>query len=143
MSGFVFKFAAGAVCWRSKKQDFTAQSTLEAEFVSMSFSIREAIWLRRIMFDVDTKNNCHEPTVIFGDNEGALELAYNDKVNERSRHIEFKYFFSREKVKDGTVVFSYIPSDENIADIMTKIITPAVHKRLVVKMGIRLHATSK
>lgn len=44
VSGFVFKMAGGAISWRSKKQDFTAQSTLEAEFVSMSFAVREAVW---------------------------------------------------------------------------------------------------
>lgn len=74
--------------------------------------------------------------MIFGDNERALELAYNETVNERSKHIEVKYFFSREKVDDGTVVFNYIPSDEIVADIMTKITTPIVHKKRVARLGM-------
>ena len=42
-SGFVFKMAGGAISWRSKKQESTAQSTLEAEFVAMSYAAWEAV----------------------------------------------------------------------------------------------------
>lgn len=45
-SGYVFMCAGGAVCWRSKQQSIVAQSTVEAEFVSLSFAIREALWFR-------------------------------------------------------------------------------------------------
>lgn len=45
ISGHVFLFAKGAVSWRSKKQSVVAQSTVEAQYIALSFAIREAMWL--------------------------------------------------------------------------------------------------
>lgn len=134
VSGFLFSMEGGAVSSRSEKQDLTAQSTLEADFVAMSFAVREIVWLQRLFTDVYQR---HTVMPIFGDNEGAMDLAYNDVVNERSKHIAVKYFFSKEKVGDGTCVFNYIPSTENTADIITKMLPVVPHKTFVKKMGMK------
>ena len=135
MSGFVFKLAGGAISWRSKKQDTIAQSTLEAEYIAMSYTVREAVWLRRMLSEIKARTKL-KPTVVFGDNQGAMELAYNDVINERTKHIEVKYHFSKEKVQDGTVVFNYIPTQEMTADIMTKNLPAVKHKYLIKKLGM-------
>ena len=76
-------------------------------------------------------------TVSFGDNQGAMELAYKEILNERTKHIEVKFCFSKEKVQDGTVVFNYIPTADMTADIMTKSLQPTKHKIFVTKLGMQ------
>lgn len=103
----------------SKKHDTTAQSTLEAEYIAMSFTVRESVWMRRICMEV-TGYIDMDPTVVFGDNQGALELAYNDVIYERTKHVDVKYHFTTEMVNYGTIVFNYIPTQDMTADITTK-----------------------
>ena len=45
ISGMVFLFGGGAVCWKSKQQPTVALSTCEAEFMAMNLACREALWL--------------------------------------------------------------------------------------------------
>ena len=75
VSGFVLKMAGGTISWRSKKQESTAQSTLEADFVAISYAVREEVWLRRLIGEYIPSSSGLLATVVFGDNEGAMNLA--------------------------------------------------------------------
>jgi hypothetical protein len=57
--------------------------------------------------------------MIFEDNQACIALSKNSLVNARSKHIDIKYHFNREKVESGEVVLKYCPSAEMIADVMT------------------------
>ena len=52
-SGYAFLLSRGAISWSSKKQTCTALSTMEAEFVACSTTVREAVWLRRFYEDLN------------------------------------------------------------------------------------------
>ena len=96
--------ARGAMSRASKKQSVVALSTLEAEYVAMSATVREAVWLRRMYTEVfNTRHTA--PTDIFGGNQGALLLAGNDVINARTKHIDVRFHFNREKVQDRSVRF--------------------------------------
>lgn len=73
ISGFVFLNGNGAFSWRSKKQTFLAQSILEAEYVAMSFYVREYLWLRRIRSETSDQN--YKAIHVFGDNQGMTALS--------------------------------------------------------------------
>ena len=68
-----------AVSWSSKKQATVARSTTEAEYVALSFAAQEAIWLRRLLSDVGLGGD--DPTVLYEDNNGAIDLSKNPKYN--------------------------------------------------------------
>lgn len=132
-SGHVFKFAGGAVSWRSKKQNVTAQSTVEAEYIATSFAVREALWLKRLLFDLGYTSNA---TVLYGDNQGALGLAKNDVISERTKHIDVKFHFIKEHIKNGNIKNVYIPTTEMVADIMTKALEVKKHRTFIKAMGM-------
>ena len=64
-TGYMFKVGTGAVLWNSKRQQTTATSTVEAEYMATSHSTKEAIWLRQLMADVGCTQD--GPTTIMCD----------------------------------------------------------------------------
>ena len=52
-SGFVFSFGSGAFTWNSKKQEVVAQSTAEAEYIAAAGAANQAIWLRKVLADLE------------------------------------------------------------------------------------------
>ena len=103
-TGYLFLLANGAVARCSKRQGCTADSTTQAEFVAMSESVKEAIWLRRLIQSLDFPS--HAPTPIFSDNQGAIQLVKNPKYHKHTKHIETKYYLIREKYENNRLMFS-------------------------------------
>ena len=82
-SGYVFMLGTGAVSWSSKKQQIVTLSTTEAEFIAATACACQAIWLRRILEELQFKQV--EATTVFCDNNSAIKLSrilfYTEKVN--------------------------------------------------------------
>ena len=53
-------------------------------------------------------------------NVGCISLSKNPVMHKSSKHIEIRYHFVRERVQDGSLKLVFIPSSENIADVLTK-----------------------
>lgn len=54
------------------------------------------------------------------DNEGAIRLVRNPEFHKRTKHIDVRYHFIRERFQEGAFDLTYVPSDEQLADIFTK-----------------------
>lgn len=117
-SGHMFQISGAAISWRSKKQPFVALSTAEAEYIALASAAQEAIWMRQLLTDV--RNPPREPTRIFEDNQSAICMARNPQFHGRAKHIGIKHHFIREQVERGTVELQYCPTEEMIADMLTK-----------------------
>ena len=134
-TGYVFMSYGGPVSWRSKKQASTALSSCESEYMAASEAAKEAIWLTRLYKEdlkiedvsLETRGDLTEkeylgakPLTVFEDNVGCISLSKNPVMHKSSKHIEIRYHFVRERVQDGSLKLVYIPSSENVADILTK-----------------------
>ena len=117
-SGYVFKFGSGIIAWSSQGQKCTAQSTTEAEYIAACMATKEAIWLRRLLHSIGYPQ--HVPTPLFGDNQSAIRLVKNPEYHKRTKHIDIQYHFIREKFEHGEIDISYISTDLQLADILTK-----------------------
>ena len=84
----------------------------------MNEAFREAIWLQGLIKSAGVKYK--SPTRLLGDNEGSLHLCRKIVFSGRNKHIEVKFNFVKQKIADGQVTVEWIPTDEMIADIMTK-----------------------
>ena len=58
--------------------------------------------------------------ILHCDNQGAIALGKNPQAHARSKHIDIQWHYQQEKIKDGTVELRYIPTDQQIADGLTK-----------------------
>ena len=62
---------------------------------------------------------------IYEDNQRSIALDKNPEFHKRTKHIDIRYHFVREKVDDGQVLLEYCPTQEMLADLMTKTIPAA------------------
>ena len=74
--------------------------------------------MRQLLTDV--RNPPREPNSIFEDNQSAIYLARNPQFHGRAKHIGIEYHFIREQIEKGTVQLQYCPTEEMIADMLTK-----------------------
>jgi hypothetical protein len=125
-SGYVILYAGCPIIWSSKLQTQIALSTTEAEYISLSQSLRETIPLMQLLKEfkdrgfavVSTKPKVH--CKAFEDNSGALELARLPKLRPRTKHINVVYHHFRDFVRKGLIEICPISSSEQIGDLLTK-----------------------
>ena len=118
ISGYAFLIDGGAVSWYSRKQEIVTLSTAEAEYVAATHASKEAIWLRRLLFELFPLDA--SPTTLYCDNQAAIKLAIDDNYHARTKHIDIRYHFIRQVVADDTITLIYCPTDEMAADFLTK-----------------------
>jgi hypothetical protein len=134
ISGFVFKIAGAAISWSSKKQSSTALSSTEGEYMALTHAAKEAIWIQQFLGDILSPRSI--PHTILGDNQGALALAANPTFHARTKHIRVRQHFIRECVDNGDVELDYIPTADQVADVLTKGLALAKHDKFTKGMGI-------
>jgi hypothetical protein len=74
------------------------------------------------------------PSALFCDNTAAIEIAHNPKLNDRLKHIDIAYHFTREKIEESKITLLSIPTEDNLADICTKAMVRAVNDHLCTKI---------
>ncbi|XP_074363907.1 secreted RxLR effector protein 161-like [Apium graveolens] len=134
-TGFVFSFDSGAFSWQSKKQDSVAQSSAEAEYVAAALATSQAIWLRRILEDIDERQR--NATEMLCDNKSAISMAKNPIYNSCTRHIAVKHHFIREKIEENEIKLVYYKSEEQVADIFTKALPKEKFQMLRNLLGVQ------
>ena len=133
-TGNLFLMTGGPVSWISKKQAIVALSTSEAEYVAVSTATQEAVWLRRLLADLQAP--LEGPTVIMEDNQSTIAIAKNPIMHARTKHIDIRYHYIREALQQETITLIYCPTDKMIADLLTKGLPRGRFERLYRAMGM-------
>ena len=105
------------LAWGSRRQNTIALSSAEAEYYAMTDGIKELLHIQNTMSEFLPVSL---PIPLEVDNKGAGYMAENDINNKRTKHIDIRYHFIREFIKNGTIELFYIESAKNIADVFTK-----------------------
>lgn len=125
-AGYCVYLGDNLVSWCSKKQQVVARSSTEAEYRALAHSASEITWIQSLL------NELHLPQVttpkIWCDNLSASALASNPVYHARTKHIELDVHFVRDKVLNGELEISYVPSSDQTADLLTK---PLAHSRFM------------
>ena len=77
-----------------------------------------------------------DPTKIYIDNQSAIALAKNPVYHERSKHIDTRHHFIREHVKNKEVELISCKTNDQIADIFTKLLKGEIFSRLKFMLGM-------
>lgn len=123
-SGYVFMFGGGIISWCSERQKSVALSTTESEYMAAAHAIKELVWLEGLL---STLIDLNKP-IFFMDNQSAIRLVKNPEFHKRTKHINVRYHFIREKFEDGVFELKYVSTDDQLADIMTKALPRVKHQ---------------
>ncbi|KAH9735468.1 Integrase catalytic domain-containing protein [Citrus sinensis] len=135
-SGYIFMMAGGAISWKSVKQTLIASSTMEAEYVVCFEATRQALWMQNFIIGLDCILAVPRPLKIYCDNSAAVSFSHNTGSSSRSKHIDIKYLFVREKIALSCVSVEYILTELMLADPLTKALAPKVFREHVTHMGL-------
>ncbi|GJW57315.1 retrovirus-related pol polyprotein from transposon TNT 1-94 [Tanacetum coccineum] len=120
------------VSWSSKKQDCTALSTAEAEYVSLSACCAQVLWTRTQLTDYGFHFN---KILIYYDSKSAIAISCNPVQHSRIKHIAVRYHFIKEHVEKGTIKLYFVKTDYQLADLFTKALPVDRFTYLVRRLG--------
>ena len=117
-TGYYMTLGSGAVISSSKKQKLNTRSSTEAELVATDDAAGPMLWTSRFLHEqgYDVK------TILYQDNRSAILMESNGRssAGKRSRHLDIRYFFINDLKEKGLVSIRYCPTEEMVADYMTK-----------------------
>jgi hypothetical protein len=102
--------------------------------MALTQATKEAIWLRRLLEELKLPSTT--PTLILEDNQSAISLAKNPVNHARTKHIDIQYHYIREAIEDRQIELKYTPTDEMIADLMTKALPKPRFEQYVKKLNL-------
>jgi hypothetical protein len=118
-TGTVIKYNGNVISWLSKKQDTIALSSTEAEYMALSTATTEVLWYKAWIKEVLGL----EITVpIYCDNQSAIEISSNDCYHQRTKHIDIRHHFIRDHITKKHVQVQWVPTTEQQADLLTKML---------------------
>lgn len=133
-SGFVLKLGEAPIAWGSQKQKTVALSTTESEYIATCETTKELIWISRFMKSLI--GNFNKSSVMYVDNQSAIKLVKNPEYHIRTKHIDIKYHFIREKLEEKVFRLEYVSTEDQIADIFTKPLSKNRLERLRKIIGV-------
>eukprot|EP00253_Pinus_taeda_P031507 PITA_31507 len=133
-SGGAFFMVSRLVSWFSKKQSSIALSIAEAEYVAVASCCTQLLWMMQTLQDFQIIWT--PPISILCDNTSAISISKNPVMHSKAKHIPIKYHFLREQVLEQKVKLEYVPSKEQVADILTKPLPRETFEYLKQKLGV-------
>ena len=106
------------ISWLSKKKTNVALNIVEVEYIAVCSTCSKTVCLCKLLaglFDVEI-----DATNIYCDNQSCIKLTENPMFHDKSKHIEIKYHYNRDKVQRGAVKLQFVPTEEQVVDVLTK-----------------------
>lgn len=111
-----------------------SKSSSEAEYRAMSVAASEVTWMVRLLEELGVK--LLKPVTLFCENQSAIHIARNPVHHERTKHIEIDVHFTRDKVLEGLLQITYLPTESQIANVFTKVLPSVQFYELLSKLGM-------
>nr|GEX45007.1 retrovirus-related Pol polyprotein from transposon TNT 1-94 [Tanacetum cinerariifolium] len=122
------------VSWMSKKQNCTAMSSAEAEYVALSASCAQVMWMRKQLQDYGFNYN---KIPLYYDSQSTIAISCNPVQHSRTKHIHTRHYFIKEQVENGIIELYFVRTEYQLADMFTKALPEDRFKYLVRQIGMR------
>lgn len=116
-SGYALYLFGDLIGWRTKKQVHVALSSAEAEYVAMSLATRTVIAVNELLKRLLRLKIL---PVLFEDNRSAMFIAKSHEYQSLKHVVKLSFHYVKFEVLNGNLQIQWIPSDQQIADILTK-----------------------
>lgn len=118
ISGMVSFLSSGPISYKSQQQPVVALSTTESEYIAAAIAVKELIWLQRFISEL--KAPIPTGATLKCDNQSAIKLIRNPEFHQRTKHIDIRYHFIKERYLDKCFEPEYVDTHSQKADIFTK-----------------------
>jgi len=116
-SGMCVSLGAGPILVKSSKQKIVTKSSTEAELIALSDLSSLVIWSRDFLI---AQGESVGPATIGQDNQSTMALADRGaSVSERTRHINIRHYWVKDRVSSGEIQIIYTPTDEMVAEAIS------------------------
>ncbi|GJS81794.1 copia-like protein [Tanacetum coccineum] len=141
VSGYCFFLGSCLISWKSKKQTIVSISSTEAEYRALADVTCEISWIKCLFKDLGL--TISSPTTVYCDNASVIALASNPVQHNRTKHIEIDYHFVRAKIRQDLILPTFISTQHQLADVLTKGLSKAPHYQCLSKFGISQDQAAK
>jgi hypothetical protein len=117
-TGYIIFVLGSAISWKSKSQPCVTLSSTETEYVALNETVQAVKFIFQLLEKMG--NEAEKPAKVFFDNVGSIFLSQNKTSGERKKHIDLKYHFIREQIKNGSIDVQFVRTSENHTDVFTK-----------------------
>jgi hypothetical protein len=118
-TGGTLSLGHGSVYSTASGQKIVGRSSTEAELIGVYDVLPQVLWTR---YFLEAQGMTVNDNVVYQDNKSSILLETNGKASssKRTRHVNIRYFFVKDRVASGEVRIEYCPTDQMIADYFTK-----------------------
>ena len=132
ISGYCMFIWGNLVTWRSKKQSVVAKSSVEEEFGVMAHRVCEVLLLKHVL--KEPRQPTIYPLKLYCNNEVAISIAHNPIQHDVIKHVEIDGHFIKEKLEVGIVCTPFVPTTQQLAEILTNGLHRPVFEYLTSKL---------
>jgi hypothetical protein len=108
--------------------------TDKTSYIASTYAAKEALWLRQIILQLFGIKL--DATTLFSDNQSAIALMKEHQYHARTKHIDVRFHFICWIIEDGKLRHIYCPTDEMVADILTKALVSMKVKHFARELGL-------
>src|SRR5260370_42269010 len=134
IAGYAFIFCGAVIAWLAKKQPTIALSSTEAEYMALTHTGKEAVFLNHLFNNIRISHST--PITLLIDNQSAIALAENPIFHARSKHIEVRHHWIHEKIEGCSIKLEYVPTVDQTADIFTKALDAEKFRKFQNALGV-------
>ena len=116
ISGHLVTIGGCLVSWQSKKQTGVTLSSTESEFVAMSMAATEIKFIHSLLSEIQSDNTI-QPSILREDNTGAIFMANNTAIRQRTKHVDIRYRFVNDMILSKQLSVEHIRTAENPSNL--------------------------
>ncbi|OWY98542.1 polyprotein, partial [Phytophthora megakarya] len=126
--GGLLTINAMSLAWYSKKQSTVALSTVEAEYIAGETAVQDCMWVKQLLAEMELHGK-YNIIDLFIDNQCAIKNMKNGVTTARMKHINIKFHFIRNAIRDSIVHVTDCPTTDMKGHIFTKPYGMTLHGR--------------
>ncbi|XP_062089558.1 uncharacterized mitochondrial protein AtMg00810-like [Humulus lupulus] len=111
------------ISWHSSKQKVVSRSSTESEFRALSDGVAEISWIQFLLRDLRMQQRM--APLLLCDNISTTYLTANPVLHTRTKHVDIDFHFIRERVANQQLIVRFTPSEDQLADCLTKALPSA------------------
>jgi hypothetical protein len=123
------------ISWSSHKQPTISRSSTEAEYKAVANTTAKLLWIRVLLQKLGIGQST--PPILWCDNIGATYMSVNPVFNACTKHVEINFHFVCDRVADKSLVVRFVPSSDQIANVLTKPLVSAKFHNFCYKLNVQ------